>query len=141
MPVRPGAGGAPDAVHVALVVLGRIEVDHVRDAGHVDAAGGDIGRHQRVHGSGLKAAQGRFALALGLVAVHGHRVDAVCGEALDQAVGAALGADEHERAVTLVLELGEQGLEPLAAVHGDEAMLDVDGGAARRRPVLVVDGV
>jgi hypothetical protein len=41
------AARAADAVHVALAVLGRVEVDHVRDAADVDAAGGDVGGHER----------------------------------------------------------------------------------------------
>ena len=45
-----GAAGAPDAVHVALAIGGRVEVDDVRDAADVDPAGGDVGRDKRVNG-------------------------------------------------------------------------------------------
>src|SRR5262249_62131660 len=41
-----GPAGPADAVHVALVVLGRIEVDHVADRLEVEPAGGDVGRHE-----------------------------------------------------------------------------------------------
>jgi hypothetical protein len=47
----PGAARAacpPDSVDIAFVVAGRIEVDHVRDSGDVDPAGGDVGRHHFV---------------------------------------------------------------------------------------------
>src|SRR5690606_11164959 len=37
-PGAPGAARAPDAVDVALAVVGRIELDHVRDAVDVVAA-------------------------------------------------------------------------------------------------------
>src|SRR5690348_3172707 len=37
-----GPTGAADAVHVALVVLGRIEVDHVADRLEVEPARGDV---------------------------------------------------------------------------------------------------
>ena len=42
VPARPGTAGAADAVRVGLVVLGRVEVDHVRDVVEVEAAGGDV---------------------------------------------------------------------------------------------------
>ena len=41
-----GAAGAADPVDVGLVVLGAGVVDDVRDAGDVDAAGGDVGGDQ-----------------------------------------------------------------------------------------------
>ena len=59
-----GAAGAADAVHVGLVVDRRIEVDHVRDAGHVDPAGRDVGGDEHVDLAGLEAGQGDLALAL-----------------------------------------------------------------------------
>ena len=40
------AGGAAGAVDVVLDRLGHLEVDDVADAGDVEAAGGDVGRHQ-----------------------------------------------------------------------------------------------
>ena len=110
-----GAAGAPHAVHVGVVIVGRIEVDHVRDAADVDASGGDVGGHQRVDRAALKASQRDLALALGLVAVHRHRADASGVQALDQAVGAALGAHEHERQVPFGLQLGDERFDaPLA---------------------------
>ena len=59
-----GAAGPADAMNVRLAVGGGIEVDHVGDPGHVETARGDIGRHERVDGSGLKAGEGLLALAL-----------------------------------------------------------------------------
>src|SRR4051812_7181036 len=49
---RPAAGaagpaGAADAVRVALVVLRRVVVDHVRDLLEVEPAGRDVGRDER----------------------------------------------------------------------------------------------
>ena len=72
-----GAAGAADAVHVGLGVVRRVEVDHVRDAADVDSAGGDVGRDQRVDLEGLELRERALALALGLVAVHRDRGDAV----------------------------------------------------------------
>ena len=48
-PVSSGAAGSADAMDVALVVLGRVEVDHVRDVRQVEASRGDVGRDQRRH--------------------------------------------------------------------------------------------
>src|SRR4051794_2930526 len=136
----PGAGGAPDAGDVALAVLGRVEVDDVRDAVDVKAAGGDVRRHERVGVAGVEALERPLALALGLVAVHGHGGHAGGDEPLGQAVRAALGADEDQRAVAIVAERVEQRVEARLAIDLDEAVLDL-GGRARRRRVLVADGV
>lgn len=62
--LAPSAPGAPDAMDVRLVVAGRIEVDHVRDAVDIDSASGDVGRDKRVDATGLKARQRLLALAL-----------------------------------------------------------------------------
>ena len=64
-----GAAGAADAVDVALVVLGRVEVDHVGDVGEVEAAGGDVGRDERLHRARAEPAERALALALRHVAV------------------------------------------------------------------------
>ncbi len=61
---RPRPRGAADAVHVGLRIIGQVEVKHVRNIIHVDAAGSDIGRDQHVALSGLetveRCAAGRF---------------------------------------------------------------------------------
>ena len=41
------AAGAADAVHVPVVLLGRIEVDDMGDLDEVEAPGRDIGRDER----------------------------------------------------------------------------------------------
>src|SRR5919106_1556883 len=43
----PSPAGAADAVDIALVVLGRIEVDDVRDVDQIEAARGDVGGDER----------------------------------------------------------------------------------------------
>ena len=48
MPEAPGPAGAADPVHVGLVVVGALVVDHVGDPLDVDAAGGDVGGDQDV---------------------------------------------------------------------------------------------
>ena len=96
-----GAAGAADPVHVGVLVAGCVEVDHVGDAGDVDAAGGDVGGDQRVDVAALEAGQRPFALALALVAVHRDRRRLAAAQPLDQPVGAALGADEDQGAAAV----------------------------------------
>ena len=43
-----GAARPADAVDIALMIRRRVEVDHVRDSGHIDPARGDIGGNERV---------------------------------------------------------------------------------------------
>src|SRR5450755_1101122 len=124
-PLATGAARASDAMHICLTVRGGIEVDHVRDAADVDAAGGDIGCDQGVDRAGLEPSQRLLALALGLVAVHRQRVDSMSGEPLDEPLGPALSAHEHERQLTVATQLVNQRLDPALACHLDEPVLDV----------------
>ena len=59
LPPRPARPGAADAVDVALVVLRRIEVDHVGDVVEVEAARGDVGRDERRHLAARGSARAR----------------------------------------------------------------------------------
>ena len=97
--VGAGARGAADAVHVAFRDVGQIEVDDVADAIDVDAAGGDVGRHQRSHPAVAEVLQHALALVLRLVAVDRFGRDAVLVQAADHLVGAVLGAGEDQHAV------------------------------------------
>jgi hypothetical protein len=94
----PGAGGAAGAVHVVLAVAGGVHVQHQVDAVDVNAARGDVGRHQRVERAALEAVEHGAAGLLGESAVQ--RVGAhpglaqLCGDP----VAAQLGADEGDGA-------------------------------------------
>ena len=95
-----GARGAADAVHVALGLVRQVEVDHVRDAVDVDAAGGDVGGHQHAGAPARKPAQRALPRAL-RSCCRGWRsapMPARC-QLLGHAVGAVLGAGEHEHPV------------------------------------------
>ena len=59
-----GTSRTADAMDVGLAVGGRVEVDHVGDAVHVDPAGRDIGGDERVDGSGLEPCERLLALTL-----------------------------------------------------------------------------
>src|SRR4051812_34988252 len=60
----PGAAGAARAVDVVLVLLRRVEVDHVRDVVEVEAACRDVRGDERRHLAALEA--GKRALARSL---------------------------------------------------------------------------
>jgi hypothetical protein len=110
-------------VHVGIAVPGSVEVDHVRDAVHVDAAGRDVGGHERVHVARLEARERLLALGLRLVAVHRHGRHGVLAQALDQPVGAALGAHEDQRAAALgITELVHQRAHLCVVLEMDEAV-------------------
>ena len=97
-PAGAGSRGAADAVDVALGLHRQVEVDDVRDAGDVDAAGGDVGRHQHAGPAGAEPVQRLLARGLALVAVQRLGLDARGGQVLGHLVGAVLGAGEHDHA-------------------------------------------
>ena len=110
------AAGAADAVDVALRLVRQVEVHDMADAGHVDAARGDVGRHQDAHRTVAEPVQRLLAGVLRLVAVDHGGVEAVALEVAHDAVGAMLGAREHDhRAHRLV---GEHRRQHLALLLG-----------------------
>ena len=124
--VAAGARRAPDPVDVGVAVARGVEVDHVGDVVDVDPAGRDVGGDERVDVTGRELSEGAVALVLGLVAVHRHRLDALLDQALDQAVGAVLGADEDQRAAALgIAQLGDQSLDLGRVLEVDEAVRDL----------------
>src|SRR5258707_10993773 len=64
-----GARGAADAMDVALGVSRQLVVDDVRDARDVDAARGEIGRHQHAGPAAAEIVERLLAGVLRLVAV------------------------------------------------------------------------
>ena len=125
-PVGAGAGGAADAVHVALRNVRQIVVDDVADALDVDAARGDVGGHQRAHASGAERRQHALALVLRLVAVDRLGGEPCLGERADHLVGAVLGAGEHQHAFDRLLSQNLRQQRWLAGA------VDVQDAAARR---------
>src|SRR6185312_9019029 len=138
--VLAGTTRPTDAMDVGLMVAWRVEVDHVRDPVHVDPPRRDIGRNESIDLSGLEARQRAVALSLGLIAMDRHDLEAVRLEALDEPVGAALGAHENHRPLAVPRELLDQRLDALLVAHLDEAVLDASGLVAARGAVLVEDG-
>jgi hypothetical protein len=64
---RGGTAGAPDAVDVVFRMHGEIEVHHVGNPFHVDAACGDIRSHEHAHFARFEFLEGSEALVLGAV--------------------------------------------------------------------------
>ena len=121
----PGPAGAADTVHVALVVLGRVEVDHVRDRIEVEPARGHVGRNQRARLARLEPLPGPLAGALGHVAVHRHGRHAALAQLGQQAIGAAPGAHEHQRVVVALVQHVDQGLHLGLGRHLHEPVIDL----------------
>src|SRR5690606_19151673 len=114
-----GATGTADPVNVIFLDIGQLEVDHVRQLVDVQAAGGDIGCDEDAYLVCLEVGQGLGAGVLALVAVDRGSWQTVLVEVLGEAVGAVLGAGEHQYLLpgTLSDQVGEQG----ALVAGREA--------------------
>ena len=157
------AAGAADAVHVVVVALRRVEVDHVRDVVDVEPAGGDVRRDERRDAPALELLERALALVLREVAVHrdgrdlvlaleladelvravlgadeDEREAAVDAEVLDEPVELVLGRDQHERVVDLAaLRLGRQHAADVRRVHrvgaGELGDGAVEGGAEEHR--------
>ena len=82
------AASAAYAVHVVFCDVGQVVVDDVRQGLDVDAASGDVGRHQHAQLVVLEAAERAVARILALVAVDRVGLDAALVELVGKAVGA-----------------------------------------------------
>ena len=95
---RARAAGAADAVHVVLRLVGEVEVDHVLQALHVDAASGHVRRHDDLDLAVAERVEHLEALVLVHVAGEHLDVDAAYLERLVDVLGRALAVAEHDRA-------------------------------------------
>ena len=135
------AGRPADAVDIGFRYEGQFEVHHVRDAVHIDAAGGDVGGDQDAQLAGLEGGQGALTLGLGLVAVDGTGLDAAGFQIGRDLVGTVLGLGEDQAAGEVVVgeHLGQQGALP-ALFDVDDRLVDaLDRGRLRRH--LDLDGL
>ena len=97
------ARGATDAMHVYLGVVGNVVVDDVADVRDVDAAAGQVGRHQHVELSAAEALHHAVALVLREVAMDLPAFDPVGMQPLGDLLRAALGSAEHDRQIRILL--------------------------------------
>ncbi len=104
-PARP-----TDAMDVILDVHGEIIVHHVRNAVHINAARGDVGRDQHAHRAGFEIFQRPQALVLRTVGMQCGGLDAVVLKLLREPVGGVLHArkDEHHIHGGFLQEMDEQ---------------------------------
>lgn len=93
-----GAGGAADAMHVGLRLMGHIEVHDVADVLDVDPASGDVRRDENAGFAGAKRLEGANALALAPVPVNHRRADPSVLKLTGEVVGPVLGPREDEDA-------------------------------------------
>ena len=92
-------------MHVGLLVLGNLVVDHVGHVVDVDAAGGDVGGDQYVDLTGAEGLERLLPGDLAQVAVHGADLESALGELVGHLLGGALGAGEdHRRAAAVGLQ-------------------------------------
>ena len=137
MPARAGARRAADAMHVVFGHIRDIEVDHVADAVHVDAARGDVGRDQRIDPAVAEAGERPRAGALALAAVHGGDLSAGLLQAPEQSIGAGPGAGE-DQGLLHVRSLQQRGQQILLAAFTNRVH-DLLDGIDRRRPAGDLD--
>jgi len=122
------ASCATDAMHVRLGNVREIEVDDMREAVDVDAARGDVGRHEDAARTVTEAVHRLVARVLRLVSVDGRGRDARLLKVAHEAVGAVLGAREDERALHLgVLEKVHKERRLLLVLTEVELLLDALG--------------
>ena len=108
---RPAAAGparAACAVHVALVLCRRVEVDHVRDVVEIEASRGDVGGHEHADLAGLELPERPLSGVLAPVSVHRGRTHSVACELRDEPVRSALRPHEDERRVGAAEVLDER---------------------------------
>jgi len=108
-PVAPGPSGAPDAVQVDVAVSGRIEVDDMADAGHVEAAGSDISGNHNGEVPALETAECLLALSLRTITVQACNAKPCVCDLACNFIGAMFGAgkDEHRFGSSLLEQLEE----------------------------------
>ena len=133
---RTGPAGPTDPVHVGLVVVGALVVDHVRDPVDVDAAGGDVGRHEHVDTTGAETLQRLLPEDLAQITVDGGRREASLGQVVGEPLSGALGpAEDHHPIAVLRLQDAGDDLGLVQVVHL------VDELRGRRHRHRVPDGL
>ncbi len=120
------AARAADAVGVVLGRVRHVEIDHMRHAGAIDAAGRDVrGDHDAVT-PGAEAFEGFLAAVLGQVALQGRGRHALLLQLAGQTLGAVLGAGEDEHAVVAFrAEIGFEQGHLLGGLDGVDAVADL----------------
>ena len=134
-----GARGAARAMNVGLVLGRGIGVDDQAHVVDMDAARGDVGRHEHGRLAGRERIEVPDARVLRQVAVQIHAGHTAAGELLGQPLGAVLGAGEHHDALVSAGQISEGA----HAVVGSHAQHIVRGRAGSGGAVIhgVVDRI
>jgi hypothetical protein len=66
---RLSAASTPDPVDIILGMTGKVVINYVGDAFHIDSARGDVGRDEDADSAGLKILESTKSLILGAVGV------------------------------------------------------------------------
>ena len=121
------SGRRTDTVHIALVVLGRVEaITWVMSARSSPRAATSVAMSVFTLPAG--SAERPLARTLGHVSVQRDRGNVSVDELRRQTVGPALRPDEHECEPAFVLELGDQRVDLPVLRDGDEPVLSRAGG-------------
>src|SRR6478736_8874970 len=140
-----GARGATRAVEVVLVVGRRVDLHDHAHIVDVDAARGDVGRHEHVHGTVAEGAEHPVAHGLGETTVQGCREHAALAQLTGDAVRAELGAGEDDDPTAATGQLGREGLlvlrvdEQHVVAHRRDGRLGVVGRVGDRVDQVAVD--
>ena len=122
----PGPAGAADPVDIILAALRDVVVDHIIDAGDVDAPGGHVGGHQNAGAPVLEALHHLGALGLLHIAVQpfGHKAVAVeiSGDFIHHPLGVA---ENHGQLRVLVPQYQVESVHLAAHGYVDIHLLDV----------------
>jgi hypothetical protein len=70
-----GAASTPDPVDIILGMTGKVVIDHVGDAFHIDSARGDVGRDEDANTSGLEILECAETLILRTIGVESRAGD------------------------------------------------------------------
>ena len=114
-----------DAVHVVFGTIGKVKVDDVVDARHIDAASKHVGRHEDVRLAAAELIERTAARTHRLVGMDGFRLVAIVVQRLREILGAVARAGEHDHAlVALLLEHRAKELGLLVLLDRHHVLVD-----------------
>ena len=97
-------------MHIVFAHIGNFVVHNVWQIVNVDAAGGNVGGHQRADVSTLEAAQRLGTGGLAFIAMQSQSLDAILRQELGDIIGAKFGAGKHQHLAPVVFldDVGQQ---------------------------------
>ena len=121
-------------MHIIFRGVRQLEVDHIGQLRHIQAASGDIGGHQYAQFAFLEPRQRFQTRALSLVAVNGFGLQAVALQFTRQTVGAELGLAKHDDLAHLArFDQMRQQMALFEGIHRVNNLLDLIVGGVLTR--------